>query len=112
MSNFSDKIWFKGKIVPWAEANVHVMTHALHYCSSVFEGARSYETPKGPAIFRLGEHTKRFFNSARMYDLDIGYSPDEINAVKPGPITKLIQGRFFGLFKHTTPDRFGWLDYV
>ena len=61
MSNFPEKIWFNGKIVPWAEANVHVMSHALHYGSSVFEGIRSYETPKGPAIFRLGEHTKRFF---------------------------------------------------
>ena len=80
MSNFPEKIWFKGKIVPWAEANIHVMSHALHYGSSVFEGIRSYETPKGPAIFRLGEHTKRFFNSARMYDLDIGFSPAEIDA--------------------------------
>jgi branched-chain amino acid aminotransferase len=78
--NYPPFIWFKGKIVPWAEANVHVMTHALHYGSSVFEGVRSYETPKGPAIFRLKDHTKRFFNSARMYDLDIGYSADEINA--------------------------------
>ncbi len=80
MSNFPEKIWFNGKIVPWAEANVHVMSHALHYGSSVFEGIRSYETPKGPAIFRLGEHTKRFFNSARMYDLEIGYRPEEIDA--------------------------------
>jgi branched-chain amino acid aminotransferase len=79
MTNFPEKIWFKGKMIPWAEANVHVMTHALHYGSSVFEGVRSYETPKGPAIFRLGEHTKRFFNSARMYDLDIGFSPADIN---------------------------------
>lgn len=79
MSNTPPFIWFNGKMVPWAEANVHVMTHALHYGSSVFEGVRCYETPKGPAIFRLKDHTKRFFNSARMYDLEIQHTPEEIN---------------------------------
>jgi branched-chain amino acid aminotransferase len=78
-TNFPKHIWFKGNIIPWQEATVHVMTHALHYGSSVFEGIRSYDTPKGPAIFRLAAHTKRFFNSASMYDLEIGFTPDQIN---------------------------------
>ena len=76
--NFPKLIWFKGKIVPWADATVHVMAHALHYGSSVFEGIRSYETPNGPAIFRLGEHIKRFFNSASMYDLNVGFTPAQM----------------------------------
>ena len=52
-------IWFNGKLVPWEKATVHVLSHALHYGSSVFEGVRAYETPRGPAIFRLRDHTKR-----------------------------------------------------
>ncbi|MFO1495721.1 MAG: branched-chain amino acid transaminase [Lysobacterales bacterium] len=66
-----DYIWFNGKLVPWAEATVHVMSHALHYGSSVFEGIRSYQTPKGPAIFRYTDHMKRLYASASIYDLEI-----------------------------------------
>lgn len=66
-----DYIWFNGKMVPWAEATVHVMSHALHYGSSVFEGIRSYQTPKGPAIFRYTDHMKRLYASASIYDLEI-----------------------------------------
>jgi branched-chain amino acid aminotransferase len=73
-------LWHNGRIKPWAEANVHVSTHALHYGSSVFEGERVYATPKGPAYFRLAEHTQRLFESARIYEIEIGYSEDEINA--------------------------------
>ena len=51
-------IWFNGKLVPWEKATVHVLSHALHYGSSVFEGVRAYETPRGPAIFRLRDHTQ------------------------------------------------------
>ncbi len=68
-----DFIWFNGKMIPWADANVHVMTHALHYGSSVFEGIRCYKTPKGPAIFRYREHMKRLYSSASIYDLDIKF---------------------------------------
>lgn len=57
-------IWFDGKLVDWDKAQVHVMTHALHYGTSVFEGIRAYDTPKGTCIFRLHEHIKRLFNSA------------------------------------------------
>lgn len=68
-----DYIWFNGKLVPWAEATVHVMSHALHYGSSVFEGIRAYVTPKGPAIFRYTDHMKRLYASASIYDLDVNY---------------------------------------
>jgi branched-chain amino acid aminotransferase len=73
-------IWQNGKIMPWAEATTHVMAHALHYGSSIFEGIRCYDTPNGPAIFRLTDHTKRLFASAKIYDMVIPYTPDEINA--------------------------------
>jgi branched-chain amino acid aminotransferase len=64
---------------PWAEATVHVSAHALHYGSSVFEGERVYSTPRGPCYVRLVDHTHRLFESARIYEIDIGYSEDEIN---------------------------------
>src|SRR5690242_13864981 len=73
-------LWHNGRIKPWADANVHVTTHALHYGSSVFEGERVYATPAGPAYFRLAEHTRRLFESARVYEIEVGYSEDEINA--------------------------------
>jgi branched-chain amino acid aminotransferase len=66
-------IWHNGAIKPWAEATTHVMAHALHYGSSVFEGVRSYATPKGQAIFRLTDHLKRLYHSAKIYDMPIPY---------------------------------------
>ncbi|HYL00061.1 MAG TPA: branched-chain amino acid transaminase [Steroidobacteraceae bacterium] len=72
-------IWFNGKLVPWEKATVHVLSHALHYGSSVFEGERAYETPRGVAIFRLRDHTRRLFDSAKIYRIAIGYSPEQIN---------------------------------
>jgi len=77
---YPEFIWQNGRIKPWAEATVHVMAHALHYGSSVFEGIRSYDTPNGPAIFRLTDHNKRLRHSAKIYDMVIPYSLDEINA--------------------------------
>ncbi len=74
--SFSDRdgvIWFDGELVPWREANVHVLTHTLHYGLGVFEGVRAYATDRGPAIFRLAEHTKRLFNSARILGMTIPY---------------------------------------
>ncbi len=72
-------IWQNGKLVPWEKATTHVLTHALHYGSTVFEGVRAYATPRGPIIFRLKEHTRRLFDSARIYRMDIPYSIDDIN---------------------------------
>jgi branched-chain amino acid aminotransferase len=77
---YPEWIWHNGSIKPWAEATTHVMSHALHYGSSVFEGIRCYETPNGPAIFRLTDHNRRLFASARIYDMVLPYSLDEINA--------------------------------
>jgi len=82
---YPEWIWHNGTIKPWADATTHVMSHALHYGSSVFEGVRSYDTfvdgrPNGPAIFRLGDHTRRLFASARIYDMAIPYTADDINA--------------------------------
>jgi len=76
-------IWMDGKLVPWADAKVHVLTHALHYGTGVFEGIRCYTTEDGPAVFRLTEHMKRFDRSAKMLFMDLGYSVDEtVAAVK------------------------------
>ena len=73
-------IWHNGTIKPWAEATTHVMSHALHYGSSVFEGIRCYATPDGPVIFRLDDHNRRLFQSARIHEIDIPYSLAQINA--------------------------------
>ena len=74
----TDKIWMDGKLVDWDNATVHVMTHTLHYGLGVFEGIRCYETPKGPAVFRLDEHVDRLFASAHIFLIEIPYSKDEI----------------------------------
>ena len=72
------KIWMNGKLVPFKNAKVHVLTHALHYSTSIFEGIRCYDTPDGSAIFRLPEHVDRFFNSAKMYSMKMPYSKKKI----------------------------------
>ena len=78
-----DYIWMDGKLVPWADAKVHVLTHALHYGSGVFEGIRCYETADGPAVFRLTDHMARLERSAKMIFMDLGYSVEEtVEAVK------------------------------
>ena len=73
------KIWMNGKLVPFKNAKVHVLTHALHYSTSRFEGIRCYDTPEGSAIFRLPEHIDRFFNSAKMYSMKMPYSKKKIS---------------------------------
>jgi branched-chain amino acid aminotransferase len=71
-------IWMNGKFLEWDEAKIHVLTHALHYGSGVFEGIRAYSTKKGTAVFRLTDHIKRFFKSAKIYLMDIPYPLDEL----------------------------------
>ena len=71
-------IWMNGRMVPWADAQVHVTAHGLHYGSGVFEGMRSYDTPQGPAIFRLDAHMRRFAASALAYELVIPYTHEEL----------------------------------
>ena len=73
------KIWMNGKLVPFRSAKVHVLTHALHYSTSIFEGIRCYDTPEGSAIFRLPEHVDRFFNSAKAYSMKMQYSKKKIS---------------------------------
>ncbi len=73
------KIWHNGEFIAWDDAKVHVLSHALHYGTSVFEGIRCYETRNGPGLFRLGEHIRRMFDSAKIYRiLDLGFSQEEI----------------------------------
>ena len=73
------KIWMNGKLVPFKDAKVHVLTHALHYSTSIFEGIRCYDTPNGSAIFRLPEHVDRFFNSAKLYGMKIPYTKKQVS---------------------------------
>ncbi len=82
MLNFADrdgKIWFDGEMVDWRDAKIHVLTHTLHYGMGVFEGLRAYHAEEGTAIFRLQEHTDRLFNSAKIMNMQIPYSKDELN---------------------------------
>lgn len=81
MSPFNEKgkVWMNGKLVPWNEANIHVASHVIHYGSSLFEGFRAYDTPKGAVIFQLDAHTRRLYNSCRMYRMEIPYSKEEFN---------------------------------
>jgi len=72
------RIWIDGKILDWDEAKVHVLTHALHYGTAIFEGLRCYKTENGGAIFRLPDHIRRLVNSAKIYMMDLEYSVDEI----------------------------------
>jgi len=76
--NKSDKIWFNGEFVPWDKAQIHVMSHALHYGSSVFEGIRAYKTATGPAVWLFDGHLRRLFDSAKIYRMEIPYSYDEV----------------------------------
>lgn len=73
-----DKIWMDGELVDWNDAKVHVLTHCLHYGSGVFEGIRAYETPRGPAVFRLREHVERLFASSKILMFEVPYSVDEL----------------------------------
>ena len=73
------KIWMNGKLVPFKDAKVHVLTHALHYSTSIFEGIRCYNTPNGSAIFRLPEHVDRFFKSAKLYSMKMQFSKKQIS---------------------------------
>ena len=82
MATMADRdgvIWFDGEMVPWREAQVHVLTHTLHYGMGVFEGLRAYKTEKGPAIFRLKEHTDRLFRSAHIMGMAMPFDKATIN---------------------------------
>jgi branched-chain amino acid aminotransferase len=74
----TEKIWMNGELVPWDDARIHILTHTLHYGMGVFEGIRAYETPDGPAVFRLTEHIERLDRSARILGMQLPYSVDEL----------------------------------
>ncbi len=80
MCPFNEKngmVWINGKLVPWKEANIHIASHVIHYGSSIFEGFRAYNTPKGTAIFRNNAHLKRLYNSCKMYRMEIPFTQEE-----------------------------------
>lgn len=83
----SKYVWMNGEMIPWDQATVHVMAHALHYGSSVFEGIRCYDTPRGPAIFRLKAHIKRLLDSAKLYRYPVAYSQSDIEQACKDAIT-------------------------
>jgi branched-chain amino acid aminotransferase len=81
MSPFSQsgKVWMNGELIPWSEANIHIASHVVHYGTSLFEGFRAYETPKGSVILQLHAHTQRLYNSCKMYRMEIPYAQEEFN---------------------------------
>ena len=91
MATFADRdgwIWLDGEMVPWREAKVHVLTHTLHYGMGVFEGVRAYATDRGPAIFRLEDHTNRLFRSAHILGMKIPYDPETLNQAQKEAVRK------------------------
>ncbi len=78
MDDRDGKIWKDGELVDWRDANVHILTHSLHYGMAVFEGVRVYETKRGPAIFRLREHTQRLLNSAKIFQMAVPFNLDQL----------------------------------
>lgn len=87
--NFADRdglIWFDGELRPWRDCQTHVLTHTLHYGLGCFEGVRAYQTSRGAAIFRLQDHTRRLFDSAKILGMTIPFSMDEINAAQKAAV--------------------------
>jgi branched-chain amino acid aminotransferase len=74
----TEKIWMDGELVAWEDAKVHILTHSLHYGCGVFEGIRAYATKQGPAVFRLTDHINRLFNSAKIFMIDIPFTPAQL----------------------------------
>jgi branched-chain amino acid aminotransferase len=74
----TEKIWHNGKLIPWDDAQIHVMSHVVNYGSSVFEGIRCYAPPTGPAIFRAQEHTQRLLDSAKIYRIDVDFAREDL----------------------------------
>ncbi|WP_439684504.1 branched-chain amino acid transaminase [Cupriavidus oxalaticus] len=80
MADRDGKIWMDGKLIEWRDAKIHVLTHTLHYGMGVFEGVRAYKTPEGTAIFRLKEHTRRLFNSAKIFQMAMPFDEATLEA--------------------------------
>ena len=88
MSNHCNLIWHNGNVVPFQDATINVMSHALHYGSGVFEGIKCYSTPNGPGIFKLDQHIARLFESAKIYNMHIPYTPEELSQACLDLVTK------------------------
>jgi branched-chain amino acid aminotransferase len=88
MSQKDGFIWFDGQLVPWKDANIHVLTHSLHYGMGIFEGLRAYPTSEGPAIFRLEDHTDRFFRSAHIMNMPMPFDKKTLNDAQCEVISK------------------------
>ena len=84
----ADLIWMNGELVAWEDAKVHVLTHALHYGTGVFEGMRAYETPRGTAVFRLEEHIDRLYKSAELYYMPIPYTREQLRTATHDVVSK------------------------
>ncbi|WP_423196174.1 MULTISPECIES: branched-chain amino acid transaminase [unclassified Cupriavidus] len=82
MADRDGKIWMDGKLIEWRDAKIHVLTHTLHYGMGVFEGVRAYKTPEGTAIFRLKEHTRRLFNSAKIFQMQMPFDEATLEAAQ------------------------------
>jgi branched-chain amino acid aminotransferase len=83
----TEKIWMNGELVDWDDARIHVGAHGLHYGTGVFEGIRCYDTPQGPAVFRLTDHMQRLHDSARLIDMELPYSVEELRAATNDVLT-------------------------
>jgi branched-chain amino acid aminotransferase len=88
MSDRDGFIWYDGEFVPWREANTHVLTHTLHYGAGIFEGVRAYQTNQGTAIFRLNDHTRRLFDSAKIIGMSLPFNQQEINQAQIDTVNK------------------------
>ena len=88
MADRDGLIWFDGEFVPWRDAQIHVLTHTLHYGMGVFEGVRAYQTDRGPAIFRLQDHTKRFLNSAKIMHMDMPWDAETLNQAQRDAVSR------------------------
>ncbi|HEY7680861.1 MAG TPA: branched-chain amino acid transaminase, partial [Terriglobia bacterium] len=111
----TEKIWHNGGLIPWEQATVHVLSHALHYGSSLFEGIRCYELPAGPAIFRLADHMQRLVNSCKVYRMEVPFSRPELeraaveliqaNGLRHGYIRPLVLRGYgeIGVHAHNCP---------
>ena len=86
-----DQVWMNGKLVAWKDATVHVATHALHYGTGIFEGIRAYETKHGSAVYRLPEHMRRLYDSARIYRMDYDLDRDAMTDAVVETVSTLIE---------------------
>jgi branched-chain amino acid aminotransferase len=108
MEKIGSMVWHNGSLIPWDEAKIHVMSHVIHYGSSLFEGIRCYQTKNGPAVFRLGEHIQRLLDSCHIYRMELPYDYDDlvgacrdlvrVNAFDDGCYLRPIAFRGYGTF--------------